>query len=256
MPSKILTHVRGWSSVSRWTIFGTLACIAVSVAFNALIFADLGQEALRRSILSATALPILMGAPLFLFVSLRLRGLAMVNQRLGVVARTDSLTTCLNRGAFIARASLLMKKKPGGALLMIDADNFKLINDRFGHDAGDKALTVIARSIRTILRPGDLVGRLGGEEFGVYLPGADEREAGAIAERIRRSVNLSAFAPTVRQYPLSVSIGGVAFEGDATLADLLRTADQRLYSAKNSGRNRVRLVAVDDQPEIMFKQSA
>jgi diguanylate cyclase (GGDEF)-like protein len=93
---------------------------------------------------------------------------------------------------------------------MIDADNFKSINDLFGHDAGDEALTIIARSIRTILRAGDLVGRMGGEEFGVYLPDVDQRGAEAVAERIRRSVNLAVFAPDGQQRSLSVSIGGVA----------------------------------------------
>lgn len=243
----------GWSIVGKWTLFGPLACIVVAVAFNALAFADLGQEALHRSILSATALPILIGTPLFLLLGLRLRRLALTNRRLGVVARTDSLTTCLNRGAFTAQvAHLLANKSAGerGALLMIDADNFKAINDLFGHDAGDRALTVLARSIRTILRPQDLIGRMGGEEFSVFLADADEHVATAIAERIRRSVSFSAFAPNGAQYPLSVSIGGAAFDGEADFSDLFRIADQRLYGAKNNGRNRVAVTHIAEHPTI------
>lgn len=242
---------KDWSIVGRWTLFGTLACIAIAVAFNAIVFADLGEEALGRSILSATALPILIAAPLFLFLSLRLRRLSATNRRLGLVARTDSLTTCLNRGAFTAQvAQWLADNAVGGrgALLMIDADNFKAINDLFGHEAGDTALKVIARSIRTILRPQDVIGRMGGEEFSVFLPDADEHLTAAIAERIRRSVSFSAFAPSGAQYPLSVSIGGAAFDGEADFSELFRIADQRLYGAKKGGRNRVAVTHVADHP--------
>ncbi|MGB3336568.1 MAG: GGDEF domain-containing protein [Devosia sp.] len=259
MPSKTLTALQSWSSVGRWTLFGTMACVLISVAFNAVVFGDLGSVALQRSIISAIVLPILLGLPLFFYMSVRVRGLAITNLRLGLVARTDSLTACLNRGAFTSKVSALLTHRPvgaSGALLMIDADNFKAINDLFGHNAGDEALTIIARSIRTILRAGDLVGRMGGEEFGVYLPDVDQRSAEAVAERIRRSVNLAVFAPDGQQRSLSVSIGGVAFEGPASFSELFRIADQRLYGAKQTGRNRVAVVHVADHPAVDLKRSA
>lgn len=259
MPSRTLTTLQSWSSVGRWTLFGTLACVMISVAFNAVMFGDLGTKALQRSIISATVLPVLLGLPLFFYMSVRVRGLAITNLRLGLVARTDSLTACLNRGAFTSKVGALLSHRPDastGALLMIDADNFKAINDLFGHDAGDEALTIIARSIRTILRAGDLVGRMGGEEFGVYLPDVDQRSAEAVAERIRRSVNLAVFAPDGQQRSLSVSIGGVAFEGPASFSELFRIADQRLYGAKQTGRNRVTVVHVADHPVVGLKRTA
>ncbi|WP_156460523.1 GGDEF domain-containing protein [Devosia sp. Root635] len=259
MPSKTLTALQSWSSVGRWTLFGTLACVVISVGFNAIVFGDLGAAALQRSIVSAIVLPIVLGLPLFFYMSLRVRGLAITNRRLGLVARTDSLTACLNRGAFTGQVGTLLTQRAhssSGALLMIDADNFKAINDLFGHDAGDEALTIIARSIRTILRAGDLVGRMGGEEFGVYLPDVDQHSAEAVAERIRRSVNLAVFAPDGKQRSLSVSIGGVAFEGSASFSELFRIADQRLYGAKQTGRNRVAVVHVADHPFIDLKRSA
>lgn len=255
-PSKTLTALQSWSSVGRWTVFGTLACVLVSLAFNAAFFGDLGRDAQHRALVSATVLPVLLGVPFFLYTGLRVRGLAITNLRLGLVARTDSLTACLNRGAFTAKVSTQLARQGRGALLMIDADNFKAINDIYGHDAGDEALTIIARSIRTILRAGDLVGRLGGEEFGVYLPDVDQAAATAIAERIRRSVNLACFAPTGVQRPLAVSIGGVAFDSASSFSELFRIADQRLYGAKQNGRNCVTVVHHNDHPVIALKRSA
>ncbi|HEY8575669.1 MAG TPA: GGDEF domain-containing protein [Devosia sp.] len=256
MPSKTLTALQSWSGVGRWTFYGTMTCILVSVAFNILYFRDLGDEALQRALVSATLLPTALGVPFFVYTGLRVRGLTITNLRLGLVARTDSLTACLNRGAFTAKVGIMLSRKRRGALLMIDADNFKAINDVYGHDAGDEALTIIARSIRTILRAGDLVGRMGGEEFGVYLPDVDQVSAEAIAERIRRSVNLASFAPDGQQRPLAVSIGGVAFEEASSFSELFRIADQRLYGAKQAGRNRVIVVHRDDHPVVPFKLSA
>lgn len=259
LPSKTLTAMQSWSSVGRWTLFGTTACVLISVTFNALVFGDLGSAAQQRSILSAVVLPIILGVPLFFYMSMRMRGLVITNLRLGLVARTDSLTACLNRGAFTAKVTALLAQRQSGsigALLMIDADNFKAINDLFGHNAGDEALTIIARSIRSVLRSGDLVGRMGGEEFAVYLPDVDQSGAESIAERIRRSVNLAVFVPDARQRTLSVSIGGAVFEGPASFSELFRIADQRLYGAKQTGRNRSAVVHVADHPFIDLKQSA
>lgn len=247
-----------WSSVGKWTLLGTLSCVLVSVAANAIIFEGVDEATRQRAILSAIVLPTLMGAPLFFFMSMRLRGLALSNFRLALVARTDSLTACLNRGAFTYRVtSILAQSGPtAGALLMIDADNFKTINDLFGHDAGDDALAIIARSIRAVLRPGDLVGRMGGEEFAVYLPDVGQPGAEVIAERIRRSVNLAVFAPNGEQRALSVSIGGAVFDRPAIFSELFRIADQRLYGAKQTGRNRVAIVHATDYPDLTLQQSA
>lgn len=253
------TVTRHWTSVGRWTILGTLICIAVSILFNRIVFDDLGGDAVGRAVMSATVLPLLLGTPLFLFLSMRVRGLALSNMRLRVVARTDSLTACLNRGAFAGRVEDWLHRAPQnatGALLMIDADNFKAINDLFGHQMGDEALTIIARSIRAILRPGDVAGRMGGEEFAVFLPNVSEMEAQMVAERIRRAVYLAMFVPDGQRRHLSVSIGGAVFERTTTFSTLFRIADQRLYGAKNAGRNAIAVAQVDDHPDIRLKLSA
>ncbi|WEK04897.1 MAG: GGDEF domain-containing protein [Candidatus Devosia phytovorans] len=256
MPSKNSTALQNWSGVGLWTLFGTVTCLIVCLAFNTALFIDLGGQALQRALVAATILPIILAVPFFIYTGLRMRGLTRSNLRLGLVARTDSLTACLNRGAFTAKVGTMLSRRNRGALLMIDADNFKSINDVYGHDAGDEALTIIARAIRATLRSGDLVGRMGGEEFGVYLPEVDQRSAELIAERIRRAVNQARFMPTGEQRPLSVSVGAVVFDRPASFSELFRIADQRLYGAKKSGRNRVTMAHLNDHPMIALKRSA
>jgi len=126
-------------------------------------------------------------------------------------------------------------------MLLIDADHFKKINDQWGHPTGDVALKSITDAIRSSLREHDIVGRIGGEEFAVFLPGANEEEALMVAERIRTAVEKVVFVPGERaeRYPLTVSIGGVAKLGDASLSQIMTIADRKLYQAKESGRNKV-----------------
>lgn len=249
---------RSWTSVGKWTLFGTIFCVTISLAVTWLLLGEQEADVTGRVLISATLVPTLVAAPLFFYFSLRMRQLAIVNTKLGRVARTDSLTACLNRGAFTARVNDWLRNPSTirGALLMIDADNFKAINDAFGHDAGDEALTLIARSVRTVLRNGDIVGRLGGEEFGVFLPDVDHDRACQVAERIRAEVAESQFAPDGDDYPLSVSVGGAVFSRNTSFAELFRLADQRLYSAKRAGRNAVTVDEVADHPIIRLKRSA
>ncbi|MDB5473539.1 MAG: hypothetical protein JWP99_842 [Devosia sp.] len=257
--AKAMPALHNWSGPGRWTLAGTAACVIISIVFNAVFFGDLGPDAVHRSLVSATILPLVLVTPVLLYMSLRLRGLGEVNRRLRLVAGADSLTGCLNRGAFTGKVDQMLQQldpRSTGALLMIDADHFKSINDVFGHEVGDEALTMIAQSIRSALRPGDLVGRMGGEEFAVYLPEVDQPGATAIAERIRAAVSLVEFAPDGQPRPLSVSIGGAVFEGPASYSHLFRTADQRLYGVKKTGRNRTAVVHLEDHPAVALQRSA
>jgi hypothetical protein len=96
--------VRGWLKLASWTVFGTLGCLAVSFGFNWLAFRGMGPEAMRQGLISATVLPILLAGPLFFFLTLKLRELAIVNHKLNDLASLDGLTGCLNRRAFTALA--------------------------------------------------------------------------------------------------------------------------------------------------------
>nr|WP_240956476.1 diguanylate cyclase [Wenzhouxiangella sp. XN79A] len=158
-------------------------------------------------------------------------------------ARTDALTGVANRRYAMERAERLFAQSVDSgdefALLLLDLDHFKSINDRHGHDAGDRVLQGVVRAFLQAL-PGDAVlGRLGGEEFLIALPGSDRARALAQAERVRRAVADRPIDAGVSEVALTVSIG-VAARGAATasLNALYRRADQALYAAKHDGRDR------------------
>ena len=130
--------------------------------------------------------------------------LAAAHRRLEEKAARDDMTGMLNRESFFATLDGSRRESDRGALLIVDADHFKSINDRYGHLTGDDALLLIAAAIRRGVRSGDVLGRIGGEEFGAFLVGANESEASRIAERIRREVELIRFRPVdERTVPLT-----------------------------------------------------
>jgi diguanylate cyclase (GGDEF)-like protein len=122
-------------------------------------------------------------------------------------------------------------------VLLVDADHFKQVNDRYGHAAGDSALQALVAALQSALRPGDLLGRLGGEEFVVILPESDETRAHAAAERLREKVAGVAFVVQQDKVALCVSIGIALLGPDDDLVTLLRRADHAMYVAKRNGRN-------------------
>ncbi|WP_424683797.1 GGDEF domain-containing protein [Frateuria sp. YIM B11624] len=160
------------------------------------------------------------------------------------LARTDPLTGTLNRLALDEEGRRLFGQDDALAAVMLDADHFKAINDRFGHAVGDRVLASLARGIAALLRPGDVLGRAGGEEFLVLLPRSDLAGAMALAESLRIHVTMMSLELDGQVQPISVSIGvAVRASGDRDVAALVRRADRALYEAKRAGRNRV--VAAD-----------
>lgn len=158
-------------------------------------------------------------------------------------ATTDALTGLRTRREFFraARASLSMASGEQGsfAVLMIDIDHFKKINDELGHAVGDRVIRVVAERIRGALRSDSIVGRLGGEEFGAVVPIESVAQAEAIGERLRARIAATLFGVEGCHVGVTVSVG-VALGGEgAMIEDLLAIADQSLYEAKRSGRNRV-----------------
>jgi diguanylate cyclase len=233
---------RGFARVVAITVVGTVVSMAVAmvtVSYTTQFMDDLPR---LLTWVAAVAIPLFMSAPMFYFFASKLRELAIAHHGLSIIASMDSLTTVLNRGAFItlvdAYLSQVNLSPPSeGGLLMIDADNFKSINDRYGHSAGDEALRIIAEAIKSVLRSTDLVGRVGGEEFAVFLPRSDRLRVSDVAERIRRSISNAKFSPHGEVRTLSVSVGGAVFRGMVPFQKLFAAADRRLYEAKARGRD-------------------
>jgi diguanylate cyclase (GGDEF)-like protein len=153
----------------------------------------------------------------------------------------DLMTRLLNREHFLQQLTAAYTPESDGVFLMIDADNFKQINDTFGHPSGDEALVLIANALKRSVPAADRVGRVGGEEFGVLLGGASVADAADLAERIRQDVASIDWRPDgAVPHQLSVSIGGAAFRDcPKGVSEVLLQADRCLYEAKRAGRNRI-----------------
>lgn len=171
--------------------------------------------------------------------------LLMTSQRLQLrldrLANEDELTGVLNRRAFLAQAieQLASRSRPAtAAILVMDLDHFKQLNDHHGHAAGDAALRGFARTVAAQLRPQDLFARVGGEEFWILLPQADLAGAQTLAERLRTEVERMALIFGSTRLRITVSVG-VSAVHEADISTALSNADRALYQAKAEGRNRV-----------------
>jgi diguanylate cyclase (GGDEF)-like protein len=175
--------------------------------------------------------------------------LAEMSKELFLLATTDALTNAFNRRHFMEQALIEQKRcqreKYSYALLMLDLDSFKAINDNYGHACGDAVLTSIAETIKLELRDYDLLGRIGGEEFAILLPNTTRDSALKISERIRCSIEHLNIESNGHSVKATVSIGVALDEYiDKDLEEMFLIADKFLYRAKKNGRNQV--VLCDD----------
>jgi diguanylate cyclase (GGDEF)-like protein/PAS domain S-box-containing protein len=166
-----------------------------------------------------------------------------IEAELEQAAKTDTLTGIGNRRAFDEmidqRIADVRAGRGHGCCAILDLDFFKLVNDRYGHDAGDRVLRTFADVAAASIREDDLIARLGGEEFGLILWSADLSEAHAVCERLRREIEDLSIATRAGSAIGVTFSGGLAQIVDGTRDDIVRQADEALYRAKNSGRNRL-----------------
>jgi diguanylate cyclase (GGDEF)-like protein len=170
-------------------------------------------------------------------------------------ARLDYLTGIYNRGAIeeLAAGLIASTQRHGTplSLMVVDIDHFKRINDELGHAAGDKALAATVQMIKGLLRAGDLIGRLGGEEFLVLMQDTDAVQARLAAERMRARVEAAPVGFDGIERSMTVSIGVAEYRAeDGGFGPLLLRADRALYVAKRSGRNQVRLDMLVDESQL------
>ncbi len=175
-----------------------------------------------------------------------------MTKELKTIAVTDSLTGVVNRRYFQERLLEEVERSrrynEPFTLFMIDIDDFKVLNDRYGHLAGDEVLRKVAHVIRDVVRSIDVVARFGGEEFTVILPNTRKKASIVTAERIRTGVELARFmnGRIPPEESLTVSIGIAEFPTDASvIEDIIDKADKALYMAKAKGKNRIREYSVN-----------
>ena len=204
----------------------------------------LEQARLAGQLRTAAVALALLSAALLAMLAWRLRRSGAAMRRL---AMTDDLTGLPNRRDVLQRLDDSLARGGRCALLIVDLDHFKRINDTHGHPAGDGVLRAASDVLREVGREPVALGRLGGEEFVLVLPAADLHAAQALAERVRAAIegmNVSAWMP---EGPVTTSVGVTVSAAGERTSDLLRRADRALYLAKARGRNRVEVVSAEEE---------
>jgi diguanylate cyclase (GGDEF)-like protein/PAS domain S-box-containing protein len=171
-------------------------------------------------------------------------GYKKLEQDLQILCRTDPLTTAANRRAFneiiSQEFSRFKRSQKEYALVMIDLDHFKSINDQHGHGAGDRVLIEVTERCKDNLRVHDIIARLGGEEFCILLPYTNLEQAHKVAERLRQKIEVMPIISDGNRIKVTVSVGiSLVSEGDSDGHDAIERADKKLLEAKSLGRNRV-----------------
>ena len=182
----------------------------------------------------AGAIPLLIAPPIAYVGLSMLRILTLTVDKVDANVRFDPLTGVLNRNHLLDKVRARMGS---GVLMMVDADHFKHINDNFGHAVGDEALILLARTLDQVAGPTAMVGRLGGEEFAIFLPGQTLSQGVVRAQNLCDAVRHLSPLLCGYQVPMTVSIGVALHDSRSILGETLRTADQRLYAAKHAGRD-------------------
>ncbi|WP_421856483.1 diguanylate cyclase [Marinomonas sp.] len=177
-------------------------------------------------------------------VAKRTEDLQILNEKLKYLATRDSLTDVLNRGSFFETAQQLLllsqRQKSTASFILMDLDYFKKINDTYGHFIGDKVLIHFTQTLQVFLRKSDLLGRVGGEEFAIFLPDTGLDDAFQLADKIRQAISDSTLEVEGHNVTYTVSLGVESSEPEDQLIDeLFKRADLKLYGAKDKGRDRV-----------------
>ncbi|HEX4410445.1 MAG TPA: GGDEF domain-containing protein [Xanthobacteraceae bacterium] len=240
--------------VSRWPaifmLFAHGALYLLRTPFGAMLpWSPTGNE-----VFESVWMTVLSFEALLFTISIAFILLAMAKERTEhrhkTAALIDPLTGIPNRRAFLQDGEAQLKKQASDphpiAVMLLDLDNFKSINDRFGHAIGDRVLTRFAEVANGCMRRSDLFGRLGGEEFAAVLVDATRERATAVAEQIRSSFANATYEVDGRPVVATVSIGIViSYDAVLDISALLAQADHALYRAKDNGRNRIEVASIE-----------
>jgi diguanylate cyclase (GGDEF)-like protein len=240
---RLLAKMGRANTVSIITLIAVLASLgATLVAVTLLNHQGFGLHAEIAAKL-AVCIALVVALPITWFLVDLLLRVHRVEQEMRSLASYDSLTGLLSRHAFFDNAnnyvSLAQREHRPFSVMIIDLDHFKLINDRYGHPAGDAVLKLFADVTNSVARRSDIVGRLGGEEFAVVLPSTTAAEALEFSQRMHTAINKAVltFNDSAIRYTASIGLTGSETDSGDSVDDLLARADLALYQAKRSGRN-------------------
>ncbi len=236
-------RVKSWRHIFIYSTLITVLAVSVPLITVTLALWQLPLMMKLPILAIAGVIPLFIAFPVSVFALYILKIVYQTVDALDNYVKFDHLTGLLTRGYFLS--SVEMQRNKGGYFLLFDADRFKSINDTYGHDQGDEVLKYLARNILQATGNIGVCGRLGGEEFAVYLPGAPRQQAQLLAAGIgsalrSQTINLSGTPVTV-----TVSIGVAEDRPGEALAQVMKRADLCLYAAKHGGRDRF----VFDQPD-------
>jgi diguanylate cyclase (GGDEF)-like protein len=240
-----------WMSVGGWLLSMSLMHLASKTGvlpFLSLFEMSFEQSDIAKVGVERAVAAVLIYIPLALVVDHLISVWREDERSLSEAAQLDSLTGAYTRGfaMSVMERAVLKAARDGAplAVLMLDLDHFKRINDAHGHACGDLVLQQTTRAMHSALRTGDIVGRFGGEEFVVLLPGADLNQAMGAAERCRAAVQKMKI-PNAPYVSVTASVGVAAFpEHGEALDELLKASDDAMYNAKANGRNRIESLKV------------
>lgn len=224
----------------------TFAICLLSLATIVITFWSTAPDILFRATIILVFIPMIFGFPAVYIMLALIHQLDMAEKEMRELATKDHLTGVWNRGYFIDVAEKWDKQSSRHdrplSLMIIDLDQFKTLNDTFGHIAGDKALRAFTKEALKVIRTSDILGRIGGEEFATLLPDCPGREACQAAERLREAVSQLSIETDEGKLNFTISVGVASHPSNPGYDYMAAAADSALYAAKNQGRNRVKVI--------------
>jgi diguanylate cyclase (GGDEF)-like protein len=240
---KLLAKLGRFKTVLVITIIVMAASIAVTAA--AVVIADsfgFGFN-LTPAILLAAVVPLIVAPPICWFLVSLIFQIYKIEEGTHNPASNDALTGLMSRHAFFNNAnnyvSLATREKTVFSVMIIDLDNFKLINEKYGYPAGDAVLKLFANVVNSVARRSDITGRLGGEEFAMVLPSTTTREAIEFSDRLHDAINKAVlkYNDNIIKYTASIGLTSFVPGSSVSIDELLARSDLALYQAKRDGRN-------------------
>lgn len=242
-------------TTSGWLAGGGAAALGLGLAAAAVTNAVSSTVSAAGSAVLAGGVALAVSLPLLYTCSRMAKRIAALRREVQHLGQRDGLTACLNEPTFSALVDTYADRRAApdgssrGTVLLIHVDDLPIVNDSFGYSWGNEALVRIAAAIRGTVRQGDIVGRISGNQFGVFLPGADETNAKGVADRIHESVTGLDFLPAGVRYPLSIRAGAVILADRAKFDDLLKAAVGTLEMTREQGEDWIRYTSLGGWPQ-------